>query len=102
MNTPSSIASVISSCLTSQVAPQRAIGCCRVYVVISEKAARPLVKAACQISGAMYLKDAHGTSGNAIYVGYDNCRGDVLARGAVLVKALQDVGVVCYRDEVGD
>lgn len=83
--------------------PGRGYGCGRAYVVLScAKADVKLVEAACKDLGLMYLKDAYGTSGKAIYIGYDNADGKALAKSEAFAKELNARGISCYSDAVSD
>ena len=78
-------------------------GCGRAYVVISApKDVVKLVSKACQELGLMFLKSAYGTSGNAIYIGYDNADGRALAKSDAFAKVLSERGISCYADAVAD
>jgi len=87
--------------LSAPAPAERISGCGRVYVCIRRPHTRG-IRAACKRVGLRYLGAAYGTSGNAIYIGYDNATGKELARGTAIEKALRAAGVACYRDEVGD
>lgn len=79
----------------------RASGCGRAYVVVSKEFAKD-VSAACSKLGLTFLKKAYGTTGNAIYVGYDNSDGRALAKAAAMAKVLNERGVRCWDDAVED
>jgi hypothetical protein len=102
MPTPEMIASVIRAVMTTCITPERPSGCGRVYVIIGDKQHAKLVAKACKIAGIPFYTKAYGTSGNAIYIGYDNASGRPLAQGTLMVEKLQEIGISCYRDEVGD
>ena len=85
--------------------PARASGCGRAYVCISSCADRKTVNAvakACKAIGLLFLRRAYGTSGNAIYIGYDNCDGRAIGRSEVFAGVLREHGIACYSDAVGD
>lgn len=78
-------------------------GCGRVYVSVSGGA--PIVNAvaaAAKKMGLTFLRRAYGTSGNVIYVGYDNASGALLAKGEAVAAALTAAGIPAYMDAVGD
>jgi hypothetical protein len=78
-------------------------GCGRAYVCVSgERAEINAFAAACKDQGHMFLRKAYGTSGNALYVGYDNADGAALARSEVIAAELNRRGLRCYADAVGD
>lgn len=103
MNTnPIIIGLLLTSSLSAPLVREQPVGCCRVYVCLLEKKDKKAVKAACKLSGKMFLDKAYGAGPNVIYVGYDNCSGEELARATNLVKVLKNAGISCYRDVVGD
>jgi hypothetical protein len=80
-----------------------ASGCGRAYVVMTcEKEELKHVVAACKKIGLMFLTKAYGTSGNAIYIGYDNASGRTLAKSRAMAEALNARGLRCYDDSVAD
>jgi len=80
-----------------------ACGCGRAYVVVSApKEEVKMVEAACKAMGLMFLKRAYGTSGNAIYIGYDNADGRALAKSHAFAKVLNERGIRCHSDAVED
>lgn len=96
------IANILTDAFAKPVAAEPAIGCCRVYVGISDpEAAKAVAKAAKKI-GKIFDKKSHYGTRNALYVGYDNCDGRALARATAIVSALKAAGVDSYRDEHGD
>jgi len=83
--------------------PARASGCGRAYVVVSApKPELKLIAAACKEVGLMFLKEAYGTTGNAIYIGYDNADGRALGKSDAFAKVLNERGIRCYTDAVAD
>ena len=59
----------------------RGFGCGRAYVcVTADRKMVNLVAAACKTLGLAFLRKAYGTSGNAIYMGYDNANGRATAK----------------------
>jgi hypothetical protein len=87
--------------LKAKVPAARPYGCGRVYVCVLGRHV-PGIRAACKRAGVLFLADAYGTTGNAIYIGYDNCSGRELARGTAVAEALNAAGIDCYADAVGD
>lgn len=95
-------ASILSDALSKPVANERPLGCCRVYVSISDaEHAKGIAKAAKKLNLDFQKKSYYG-SRNALYIGYDNMDGNVLAKASAVVAALKVAGVPCYRDEHGD
>lgn len=82
--------------------PERPIGCCRVYVVITDPDAAKAMPKIAKKGNYIFQKKAHYGMRNALYIGYDNCDGRSLARGTVVVNALKHIGIDCYREEHGD
>lgn len=87
---------------TKPVPAERGIGCGRIYVVISDKAHVPGVRKAAKKLGKIFQGKSHYGDSNALYVGYDNCDGNALARGTAVVEALKAAGISAYRNEHGD
>jgi hypothetical protein len=78
-------------------------GCGRAYVCVSgDRATVNAFAAACRELGLMFLRKAYGTSGNALYVGYDNADGRALAKSHVVADELNKRGVKAYSDAVAD
>lgn len=79
-------------------------GCGRAYVTLLglAKSDRKMFEAACKEVGLLFLKKAYGTSGNSIYIGYDNADGHALAKAEAFAKVLTENGLRCYTDAVGD
>ena len=103
MMTKIQIAEALKAAMAAPYTAQRASGCGRAYVCVS--GTKEEVKAfadACKAQGLMFLKKAYGTSGNALYVGYDNADGKVLARAEVIAAELGKHGLRAYSDAVGD
>jgi hypothetical protein len=95
------IAPVLIAALAAPRAASPACGCGRAYVCIPKADATEVGKA-CKKVGLMWLKKAYGTSGNAIYCGYDNADGRALGVARVIAEALQAVGISAYTDAVAD
>jgi len=94
---------VLSAAKSAAYTPARASGCGRAYVCLcGDKAEVKSLAAACKALGLVFLKKAYGTSGNAIYLGYDNCDGRALGRAAAFAESLNQNGVKAYADAVGD
>lgn len=82
---------------------ERTSGCGRAYVCLTGiKKERRAVAAAAKEAGVMYLKDAYGTGGDALYIGYDNCDGRALGKADAVEASLKAAGIGCYVDAVGD
>jgi hypothetical protein len=95
-------AAILSDAMSKKIGAERPQGCCRVYVSISDDAAaKAIAKVAKQLSLDFQKRSYYGTK-NALYIGYDNMDGQVLARGSAVVNALKAAGISCYRDEQGD
>lgn len=79
-------------------------GCGRAYVCLTglDRKASAAVTAAAKTLGVLFLKKAYGTTGNALYIGYDNADGKALAKSEAVAAALNAAGVPCYADAVGD
>lgn len=101
MSTPD-YASILSAAFEASPPPARAYGCGRVYVAIADKAHRRGIAAACKKLGRMWLKAAYGTSGNVIYIGYDNATGREVAKGEHIASVLKAHGISAFMDAVGD
>jgi hypothetical protein len=103
MLTKTQIADALKAALSAPYVPQSASGCGRAYVCVS--GSREEIKAfadACKAQGVLFLKKAYGTSGNALYVGYDNADGRALARAEVIAAELKAHGLSAYSDAVAD
>jgi hypothetical protein len=103
MPTKTQIADALRTAMAAPYTPQRSSGCGRAYVCVS--GTREEIKAfaeACKAQGLMFLKKAYGTSGNALYVGYDNADGKALARAEVIATELTKHGLRAYSDAVAD
>ena len=96
------VTSILANAFQKPVAAERPLGCCRVYVSVSDPAAAKKVAAAAKKLGKIWQKKSHYGAPNALYVGYDNMDGMALARGTAVVEALNAAGISCYRDEQGD
>lgn len=82
-----------------------ACGCGRAYVCLSGSNERKEVNAfatAAKKLGLLFLRKAYGTSGNALYLGYDNADGKALGKAKAIAAALNERGVGCYVDAVAD
>lgn len=78
-------------------------GCGRAYVVASgDKAEVTAFAAAAKKLGLKFMRKAYGTSGPALYVGYDNADGKALGKARKMVEVLKSHGVSAYDDAVGD
>jgi hypothetical protein len=78
-------------------------GCGRAYVCLTgDRKQVNAMSAACKAMGVTFLRKAYGTGGNAIYMGYDNADGKALARSEAVAATLNELGVRCYSDAVGD
>ena len=94
---------VIRAAMARPFEPARASGCGRAYVVITaDKPTVNAVSAACKAVGLMFLRKAYGTGNNAIYMGYDNADGRALGKAKAFATALNELGISCYDDAVGD
>jgi hypothetical protein len=83
--------------------PIGSCGCGRAYVVFSEpKGVVNAVAAAAKSLGLLFLRTAYGTSGNALYCGYDNADGRALGKAHVVSEALNAKGFRTYVDAVED
>lgn len=78
-----------------------AVACCRVYVCV-QAANSALVAKAAKGLGMIYQKKAHYGLSHVLYVGYDNAKGDVAAKGQGIVVALQGLGIPAYLELAGD
>jgi len=96
------IEEALRNAMASAVRPERGIGCGRIYVAVSDKDQANMVGKAAKKLGFIFQKKSHYGTSNALYIGYDNCDGNALAKGTAVVNALKAVGVSCYRDEQGD
>lgn len=93
---------VLSTAFDTKTYPERAIGCCRVYVVLMDKEHAKGMAAAAKRLGRIFQTKAHYNLTNALYIGYDNCSGHELAKATEVVRALKAAGIKCYREEMGD
>jgi hypothetical protein len=99
----SSVLAAVTAANKAPWTPSPSSGCGRAYVVVTaDRATVNAVSAACKTLGLMFLRKAYGTSGNAIYIGYDNADGRALGRSKAFADALAAQGVPCYSDAVGD
>lgn len=96
------VTEVLALAKNKPVQPERGIGCCRVYVSVMDKAKAKEVAKAAKALGMIFQKKGYAGATNVLYVGYDNCDGRALARGAAVVDALNGIGIECYRDEYAD
>jgi len=80
----------------------RGIGCCRVYVVISDKAHVKGVAKAARAMNKVFQTKAHYGMSNALYIGYDNCDGLALARANAVAKVFNENKISCYVEYHGD
>jgi hypothetical protein len=103
MLTKTQITDALNAAMSAPFTAQRASGCGRAYVCVSgTRQEITAFAAACKARGLTFLKKAYGTSGNALYVGYDNCDGIALARAAVIAAELSKQGLRAYSDAVSD
>ncbi len=107
LETPKALkARVLAALTAAKAAPftaGRASGCGRAYVIVSaDKKTVNAVSAACKTLGLMFLRKAYGTSGNAIYIGYDNGTGGPLAKAEAFATVLSSHGISSYTDAVAD
>lgn len=93
---------LLAEAFAKSALPERAIGCCRVYVSITDDAAAKEIAKAAKKLGRLYQKRSHYGARNALYIGYDNCDGFSLARATAVVETFKAAGIACYRDENGD
>jgi len=97
---------VLAAVKAANEAPATAVrpsGCGRAYVVMTcSKEEIKHVASACKSLGLMFLKKAYGTSGNAIYFGYDNASGRAVGKSMAFAEALKAKGLSCYDDAVAD
>lgn len=78
-------------------------GCGRVYVsVTGDRATINGVAAAAKKLGIIFQRKAHYGMRNALYVGYDNASGRLLAKGEAVAEALTAAGIPAYMDAHGD
>ena|SRR5665213_1676002 len=92
---------LLTTAFTTPVPAERGIGCGRVYVAVDKEHAKG-IKAAAKKLGKIFQGRSHYGASNTIYIGYDNCDGNALARGTFVVATLKAAGIGCYRDENGD
>ena len=93
----------LSAAFAAPYTPKPVSGCGRAYVClcgISKE--RRAVSAAAKTLGLTFLKDAYGTSGDALYIGYDNHDGHALGKADAVAERLKALGVRCYADAVSD
>jgi hypothetical protein len=95
----------LTKALATPYTAGRSSGCGRAYVIVTAGGDKKLVNAvaaAAKTLGVLWLKKAYGTSGNALYIGYDNGTGGPLAKAKAVAEALTSLGVAAYDDAVGD
>lgn len=88
---------ILRDALGSPVTPERPLGCGRIYVSVDKAHAKGIRAAAAKLGKLFQTRSHYGTA-NALYVGYDNCDGQALARGTAIVAKLKAAGIECYRD----
>lgn len=99
----SEVLAAVKAANEAPVAAVRPSGCGRAYVMLTcSKEEIKHVAAACKSLGLMFLKKAYGTSGNAIYVGYDNASGRAIGKSLAFAEVLKAHGLPCYYDAVAD
>lgn len=97
------ISEVLTAANSAAFVAGRPSGCGRAYVVLTDnKDIIRSVAACCKSLGLMFLKSAYGTTGNAIYIGYDNADGKAIAKSEAFAAVLNERGIHCYADAVGD
>ena len=97
------VTQAIKEAMAAPFEPSRPSGCGRAYVIVSaDRSVVNAVSAACKAAGLMFLRKAYGTSGNAIYMGYDNANGRALGKAKAFAESLNASGIQCYDDAVGD
>lgn len=78
-------------------------GCGRAYVSLSGgKKVYNAVKKAAEKVGILYLKEAYGTYGEVLYVGYDNADGHAWAKAKAIAENLKEIGISAYEIGVSD
>lgn len=104
MKTKADFETALKAANEATFVPARASGCGRAYLGFYDlsKPEKKALKAAAETLGLMFLKEAYGTSGNVLYVGYDNADGKALAKAEVMVKVLGEHGIKSYVDPVSD
>lgn len=103
MLTKTQIADALKAAMAASFTPRRPSGCGRAYVCVrGTKEEIKAFAAACKAQGHVFMKKAYGSGSNALYVGYDNCDGRVLARADVIAEVLNKHGLSAYADAVGD
>lgn len=101
--TKSQVLAALRAAQATPFTPERPTGCGRAYVIVSgDRATINAVAAGCKTLGLMFLRKAYGTSGNAIYMGYDNADGRALAKAKAFATTLKAHGLRAYDDAVGD
>lgn len=81
--------------------PGRGYGCGRAYVCVSSSNGRATinaVSAACKALGMIFNRKGYNVGPNAIYIGYDNAKGDMIAKSEAFAAALNAKGIACYAD----
>lgn len=92
------VTEVLRAAFAAPVKNEQPMGCCRVYVSVDKENAKLIKKAAKALGKLMQTRSYYGAS-NALYVGYDNHDGDVLAQATAVMAALKSQGISCYRSE---
>jgi hypothetical protein len=79
-------------------------GCGRAYVCFSKMPIKQLnaIKAALELCGVSYLKEAYGVGKRAAYIGYDNADGHAWAKAQAIANNLRAIGIQCYEDGQSD
>ena len=97
------ISVALKTAMQAPFVPARPSGCGRAYVIVSgTKDELKAFAVAAKAQGLLFLKKAYGTSGNALYIGYDNGDGRSLAKSQAVAESLKAFGLRAYADAVGD
>lgn len=81
--------------------PGRGYGCGRAYVCVNTSNGRATINAvaaACKALGLVFIRKGYNFGPNAIYIGYDNARGDMIAKSEAFAAVLKLKGIDCYAD----
>lgn len=95
MNPPIDFVAIIQQGLAAAPFPMQFMSCARVYVGVPKEHAKG-VKAAAKKLGLIFQAKGHYGFTNVLYVGYDNAKGDVAAKGNAIAKAFNEAGVPAY------
>jgi hypothetical protein len=83
------------------VSPGRGYGCGRAYVCVSSTNGKKVINAvakACKDLGLIFIPKGYNFGNNAIYIGYDNARGNMIAKSEAFAAVLNAKGISCYPD----